>query len=275
MEHKKKKIVFYCTCQAICLHKSICKHLSNQYDAEYYFNFEWISKHKPGEYPESFKEADIFVYQPVVKAGYETEYIVKNLLKENCQVIGIPYMYFLGYFPDYIEDPNNKKTISERYPHGMFPYGHNNLLSFCTMNKMTINDAIIKSQTKNNFLWKKFIEEKMNMSQEHMRKRESMCEIKLADFIQENFRTMRLFNTVNHPSDLLLSEVHRLFMTWIGENSPFEKGSLDQIKSPIYPCVKLHLKLSFPIGESVLHGEELSDCEYFARYLETMVHISK
>ena len=79
-------------------------------------------------------------------------------------------------------------------------------------------------------------------------KREEICEIKISDYIAENYKSKQLFFTMNHPTLALYYELITRILQYLGNNEiEFEGEILEQdgTETPIYPSVKKVLELEF------------------------------
>ena len=193
--------------------------------------------------------ADVFIYQPI--SGYycfDTDNIIK-CIRPNCIKISFAYLYFLGYFPDYIDDKNNAKTITEEFPYGLYPYGYESIrkLLFCGKNIWEIISIVQDPE----FLTSEYVINKMNYGLKTLEEKESGTTIKLSEFIRNNYKTMRLFHTVNHPTNALLNELVNNILDVLGMKHVLILDDDEYIgahSSIIYPVVSKCLELEFEIN---------------------------
>lgn len=134
------------------------------------------------------RTCDVFIHQPFsLRRGVFTtfgEHSVLNHLKADCKVISFPSIY-ADIFPIYIEG-NRIKGLS-----GV---------------KKMIDDGFTKSEIIDKFKTGKLdfnLKTRFDYSIKFMQNKEQHCTIKTSEFILENIRSVRLFDTQNHPTEIL------------------------------------------------------------------------
>ena len=109
-------------------------------------------------------------------------------------------------------------------------------------------------------------------------KRETNTDIKISDFIRDNYRKYRLFHTINHPTDVLGLEVanqilSKLNMPPISEGTkPQYKEVLGRLQVPIYPSVIDGLDLTFVSESSVYWSKEFGKKFTFNQYISQYIN---
>ena len=260
-------LVLYGNCQLGALCKLLREY--TDYNVHNITNYDIVWNKKP--LPEILSKVDVFVYQPLCGYGnYDTKYIIENVLPKHCRKISVSYLYFLGYFPDYYKNSDeNQKTITPQKPYGLFPYGHQKIkteFSKCA----NIEKTIIESKSEN-FVCKEFVESEFRRGMEKLQDNENSVDIKLYDFIDKNYRTQKLFHTVNHPSNILLQYTYNLLAEKLGVDAINLSGKpeyLGTITSIIYPCVTTHLGLQFKIETWQSDGVSYTYDEWLRKYIE-------
>ena len=145
-------------------------------------------------------KTDIFIYQPIDErhGEYSTDRSVENNilnhLPEHCKCISFPYIYnsslwcivspaiIDGYVGDY---PDMNKYINSEPIEKLKEQGH-------TLD--SVIDMFMSGKIDFNY------EERFNKCMNILRKKEKDCDVKVADFIEENIKKHKLFFTQNHPS---------------------------------------------------------------------------
>ena len=275
---KKSQCVIYGSCQAGFIYNYLKSTYPDLYDYSYIVNFIVV------EHPELFpidkvKEADIFIYQPLKREnGIDTDYIQNSLLKEDCVCISIPSAYFTGYFPDYVRDPNNKKTISNQAPYGFFPYGHQQLINLILTNNYTVEEIIDISRQKD-FILSNVILENSNISLDRLEKAEEITDVKISDFIKMNFARFKLFHSHNHPTNFLYKEYMKRFLPVLGlDAADIDKNPIfeteyheDWTCSIIYPCVANTLQLQFSTENTTYKRKKrMPYADYIREYIKQL-----
>ena len=101
-----------------------------------------------------------------------------------------------------------------------------------------------------NFIPQELIRQSIDFSFQELKRREWACDVKISDYINENFRDRQIFFNPNHPSPAILVELSRRILRFIGMRSDNflelpkmiddenPDWSLYGQDVPIYPSVK-------------------------------------
>ena len=169
------------------------------------------------------KNTDLFIYQVMSKNAFNkedgdfycTESII-TLLPFHCKKISIPSCYFDGYFidglsqnqlPQKLKENNvmyQNKLLCEFFPNYCFNKKLFNMLS----SKISI-DLILKNIQSNDFYNNSEIFDCINSSFNRFSQKEkdNNIDIPITNFILQNFKNKRLFNTTNHPSKFIFEYI--------------------------------------------------------------------
>lgn len=213
------------------------------------------------------KDIDLFICQPI-STNYRKGIISTERLLQNfkCEIIMIPFIYFDGYFPgiSYLYDENGNKV--QKY--GLNYYDKNILnhvlenINFNKVENYLIENHNFEENLKRieflindtDYYGKKECIRKVEASLKKLEIRELFpydykkpVDVKISDFIRENYKNKRLFFTMNHPTDEVLYEITNRIMKKLNLNSVKfkQKDFLKDTIFPIYPCVKEKLDLKF------------------------------
>ena len=249
----RKIICFYGNCQ-IMWENSLVAH-SSQVMKSYYLLWlgpVYLLDKEIGEINKNIlKQIDIFIYQHVGAEGkiperFSTDTIIEQLRKDATRVC-IPNVYFKGYFPQFCSNKFNP-TVPEvdGGENGAFPYGDANIE---TMAKQFTPNEIAKELLREDFYTKEQCMDNVNQSIMELKKRETICDVIISDYILENYRKIRLFYTVNHPVNLvlkvLLSRVFKYIDMEINDIDEILINENDGREIFVYPSVIKALELSF------------------------------
>ncbi|WP_182913792.1 hypothetical protein [Sphingobium terrigena] len=187
-------------------------------------NFDLIRKNKPFPWAKA-RKYDAIVFSPIQHADYRTELLKEFCEKHGIKYISYPWMQWNGYFPE-AKKGEFLGGVSWMYP-------------------------VLYDKKKNNFKNKYFIENLRHsdkLIQDFEIKHE--VDIRISNFIENNFRNKRLFLTPDHPTAFmyryLVNEVaDKLSINmdmsyWLSAYEP--QGG---IKLPIRPGVAEALDLDF------------------------------
>ncbi len=209
-------------------------------------NWKYITSGK--ELPDL--ECDIFIYQPYKGENeYNTDIVLGDLRKKNKRLleISVPFLNFGGYSPDFYIEKNKVKC--EKYPYGRFPQGSSVLSGVKRVEELDISKNLEESFGK-------------------MRKIEEFCDIKIVDFVRENYKKERLFYSNNHCSNSVLYKITGEISVLCGikELRKFESEMLRDHSVLILPRVREELGLEFEGKNKLYGGEEVDEEEYIRRY---------
>lgn len=216
---------------------------------------------------------DLFIYQNIKMDNkfsplLGTKYM-NTILSEKCRKICIPNIYFSAYYP---QQCNNRYDKS-----GLFAVGDININALYEKKQLTksnidrLNDEKYYSENE--------VQRFLTRSFEELKKRENeYCDIKISDYLENNYRKSLLFYVSNHPRGGVFVEVIQRILEFLyGERDSNyqwnnEIGELDTIALPIYNSVAKYLKLEFDGSRFVPHKNYSLDImdwdKYYNEYVE-------
>lgn len=271
-------IVFYGNCQ--------CHVLSNIFNSiidKTKYNIKDVSNYKLIKnndiLPEEvFKNADVLIYQPLNGHGkLDSDYIISNIISKNCITVSFPYLYFLGYFPDYIDLEDEK-----------LPYQYKGINDIIEKNKnVSKGDLldIIFNIMKGGYVSGNEIIDKFNYSINKLKEKEEKCDLKYSQFIIDNYKDKKLFHSPNHPSNVVLNKLFNDIIIKLNEKCVDKMRmkellvlniNLDGIyellgvihNMIIFDDVKKQLNLNFDEDYCYLNFKNLQKKEYFEEYIK-------
>lgn len=174
-----------------------------------------------------------------------------KLLYKDCVKITIPFSYFNGYFPQYMRNYRNDDV---RRGEGHVPYGDKKINDYLEEG-YDIDEVVTKLNLANLFSKEEIIDN-LNHTMQELEEREKRSDIKISDFILENYKKRKLFYSPSHPTNYLLAEVVARILDLLGVDRALEEYSdlpeNDRYEMFIYPCVKKELELEFVTDKFVL-----------------------
>ena len=212
------------------------------------------------------KKTDLFIYQKIrsdsmtvdryekegfipsaIKPTFYTDYIISQLLPDTCKLISFPNLYFEGYHVDNFTVHEQWKSVVK------FPSGNKTIKTLIEQSSKKLGesdiDLIIEHLNSPDLFTPLEIDTKCTESIKKLQKKESDCDVKIADLILENFKKYYLFYTPNHPSKFILRDVVGKMLIIAGhEFDPslvFDIDWFNHSQIPIYPCVINHYQLNF------------------------------
>lgn len=250
--YKKKMAVMHGNCHMYAIKQYMAA--SVDFNQEYgFYPFPLIYEiPREFDYRDVLYHCDLFLHQSIRKRNcYGEEYSSDNLLQyvsDKCQVVSVPNLYGMPkcFFPQM------DMSKREEYQGGFqFIAGHDKNIQKWIEEKVSLQK--IKDLIKNRggvykkkdilILWDEFKNKLIT--------REKEWDIKISDFIFENFREEKLFYDTNHISDFLVRELASRILKFIGytENPNYNGFSLDQWETYIYKDVVDALGLQFNQNE--------------------------
>lgn len=231
---------------------------------------------------------DLLIYQVIKKSNVYSEkaataYLITKV-KSDCKLICITNAYFNGYFPQL----NHSVEYSEKYTMGIMQNRGVGLFKF-------VDNEIIKKYIKcgdiNQVIEclkdedyysgsEKMVVDNLNNSFKELEKREQICDVKILDYIKENYKRLRLFSEPIHPSNELLIEITKRLLKYLGiENYNIKKNHQQELLSTvnvlIYPSVRKILDLEFCVEKynfnRLFNKQEVSFDEYVELFIRNCI----
>ena len=198
----EKILILYGNCQITIAIKSYFESLNDIHlKIITISSFELIRNNKNIDY-NLLNSCHIFIYQPINDSYgiYSSNNILLHL-PVNCIKICVPFIYMDSFFP----------LIKKNIAHGID--GGNSTNENIILNKDIIinllkiynKEKIIDMYNKNEIDFnfeKRFIE-----NIDRMKEKEKLCNIKIVDFILENYKKIKLFCMHHHPTKIIFDEI--------------------------------------------------------------------
>lgn len=246
----RKLAVAYGNCQTMAVEKvlMVCKDFREEYIVlktpkvfEYLSNLELVEFFLDDK--AFWKTVDLFIYQGVKKENKYHEKLstdrIISMLKRECQLVHIVNLCFFGYFPQ-VEQKNSEWeyfSFCDKYVDSMLRDG----LS---------KEMIIKKISDDTFIAENEIVKCINDSISELKMREAKADVKIADYIEGNYREEQLFYSALHPCNRLYKEYMKRIFKYLGlewdlseEEFMFYGGVCKGFDFPIYPSVVRYLGL--------------------------------
>ncbi len=198
---------------------------------------------------------------------------VLNFLKSNCQVITITSATFKGYFPQH------KVLDKDMKENGMrIGWGDKNIDRMLKEGKSL--EEITNSILSVDFIKRDKVEIFLQHSFMILQEDEKHCDIKIADYIRENYKNELLYYSWSHPATKVLVEiVKRICKKFNITDIDFEKYYDDDFfrmdysgEELVYPSVCRALDKGVAVGRKIRPGDfykdKLSSEEYIKEYID-------
>ena len=248
-----KKVLIYANCQGSAI-KLILEKLFPNFQITLISNYDSIVNKRPINI-NLINNHDVFLYQPINKnrGQYSSDYILSQL-KSNIIKISFPYIYNTGMWSIVINNNNLNNGFNNSY------------IDFNENSKINGNECIQKYKNLND-LYNDFINEKLffnlkerfNNSIIKLKQIEKTTDIKIVDFIENNYKIIPMFYRDCHPSLEIMKEVKKRILIILKLN--FNINKLNDIINlqdfnmltcgyiPITPYERRELELEWDIPD--------------------------
>lgn len=238
------KYSIYGNCQSKGLANTLKKQnfFSELYEYQALGFVQNIQPDKVWEVEEAFKHSDLLIHQ-VIGDQFKIKALSTNNLmqyrKENSNTLTFPSLYFNGYFP-HLDTFNGVMSILN------LVHDYNIIYSYAIGLSET---EIIELLLGEKFYSKSLSCELLDKSLQSLKEREKALDIKIADFIDNNYKNIKLFNQFNHPKgivfDYIANQIFEILSMKKIKISVDSSAGLDGIMAPIYKSTYKNLGLLF------------------------------
>lgn len=236
-----------------------------------------ICENKKGKIEKAVLEScDLWIHEDIqTDNGYSyflsDEYIRKFIRADAVEIV-IPNLFGLGraFFPQSGENHRNNVIKNGGDVNGMFPRA-DKVIDKCIEQGMNKEDIIGFCMRDDAISWV-LIEENFNRYINKMRIREQGWDIKIVDYILENYKQQKLFYDMGHPVNKVLEVISAGVLEKLGINgeSIFAYENLDGHEDPVYPAVIKTLGMNWDNGllRKSLRGKRVHEDMDFRKYIE-------
>ena len=224
------------------------------------------------------RNCDLFIHQAVREnnsfgVDYCSKYLI-SFLPNKCKIISIPNVYGAGrcFFPqlmqvgEHILDFNKYGhtlyfSIKDKYIDKAFDEGKD----YIEITDAMFNDNSIFDQNE--------IIQEVQRTIQKLFEREKDWNIKITDYIYNNYQVKKLFYDPSHPCECLLIEIAKRFLIYMNFTTDMDVKScrlLDRYEVPVYGCVKNALNMCWKDdilrrSGGVRLGTERFDCKTYVK----------
>lgn len=250
-KNKKNKFSFYGNCQLdnICNQLNASDDFRNLYEYVPVKAVYLLEKDDLKSIKEAFSKVDVLIYQGVgtnFKNGPEfASDNILTFLKKDCKKILIPSLFFNAYFPDFHEIVVNDYGVLTTPLMGSF---HDLNIVYAYIKKLKCSD-FAKIYSNENYYDKIYCHKLLTNALNSLQEREvdNNVDIRISDFIRENYDKQKLFNCQNHPKPPIIQYVIDNIILRLGLDIKVEvkKSCLDVLECPVHPSIYKNLNLKF------------------------------
>lgn len=251
MGDRRKSVVIYGNCHTAIISQMLecCSEFNEKYFIIPTKQIQQIKDPK-NLYEDCYNQCDVFIHQSIrLNNRYGEEYASQNIidrLKPGCSVISIPNVYHLPlcFFPQYKETPELRRNGITYFIRDSIVDSH--------LDKPFRLKKLVKTDYEDSCLFsREDIKTSFDLFIDKVKKREKDWDIKVSDFILENYKSHQLFYDPNHPTNFffnfLTTELLKLLqcteITYL-EHQSFGK-CLDSMEMPVCKAVVEALQLNW------------------------------
>jgi len=225
----RKKIVCFGNCQANHIAKLLRLYLDySEYTIEYYINYG--PSYNLDVTERGISDADILIYQPLNKnhGKLSSENIV-NCVKKDCTLVTFPYIYNNGV---YSLEYNGKRFT-----------GKESILALLEKNKTKSEILSLYLNGEIDFDLENRFRKSLNIMKERV------TDIKLIEYIENNYSKYKLFSSCAHPTgkiyDEILIQLNELLFLKMKLNKELSLTDQQSMLAPISPYDVITHKYTF------------------------------
>lgn len=266
-----------CVCIGICQMKSICyllktsPNFSKKYtEIQVYAVYEITPEEMQRALEEDVSTCDLIISQPISDNYRNTHLFSTKTLKTYAEKYNIPHItmvnsYFTGYdpLPFQPRDPNGNALATDY----CFP--------IASVQTSEYEEFLQKWNDPDLFTVEQ-LEYNVNRSLKSLEEREAKIfendygiDIRISDYIRDNYKHRHLFLTMNHPSNLLMLEVTRRIFERLGIefDVPAPQKELLGMKClPPAPAVYQKLGMTFQYPDFVINHRNYNLVDAYNKY---------
>lgn len=253
----KLKILFIGNCQntGIIHFLKKSKYFNDNYEVKQYAN--WMLIENQADIPMAdIKSADVFIYQPLrpVHGCYSTDPTVQGSIgyyvNDKCLTISYPYIFSSAMWPIVQAGQNQNRWFGGE------------VLDDLVINQRLTKKEIVQLFLENKINWN--YENRFNQSIKILKNKESITDLKISNFIIDNYKKNLLFLIPQHPTSLIFFHL---------ANEILNKLNIEKIKEDVIMGINdINVEDStynlpncmFPLHKSVIEDYNL---QYGENYL--------
>jgi hypothetical protein len=183
--------------------------------------------------------------------------------------IGLPLPQFFPFWPFHANDPRNVDTVR-------YPYGDTFIIEL--LREGLPPEEIISRYLTVDLATRLDLDALLSSTIMHMRRSERASSVKVGDFVEQNFRNIKIFSTVNHGANKLLYHFTNQILK-ILDCPPISEKMLDSLdvlvgtEMPVHPSIARHFGANY-INESTIYMIEKGRHQNFEGYIRDYVYYS-
>jgi tetratricopeptide (TPR) repeat protein len=268
---EKQRVLLYGNCQGGWLANALLKTpaISARYELTYLSDYTERPKDHPIHSPDFLPSCSCVIWQTA--SGCKPPDFLAGIAT-GCRQIRYPTLWLQLLWPTYAVDPRNLPEPG--FPWGRYPYGDRLVMKLLAAGVPPEDVPKRYSETDLNTIVN--LERFTEMSLAAMRFNDKQSDIVIAPFIERTFRKRKLFGAVNHPTQLILTQLYHglvaaLLEEPLASEHPIPANASDTLGTeeiPLHPQIISHHQLEWaqPGMKWRYHSEFLDLPEYIHAY---------
>jgi hypothetical protein len=249
-------IILYGNCQANLLSSclGVIPGVAERYQIERYLDFVYPGTDGLENPPEEILDRCELLILQMGLTRRDPEYVAR-LASRGTKIIRFPTTSCPPLWPQ--EGPDRRNHFEPNYPFGRYPYGDRVLLDLMEEGKN--EEQIVDEYLEKDVAWLFSLPRVMDFWRHMLTALDNRSDIRVKTFIENKFRSRRLFYTTNHPSiELVYFLLRGIVRRAWGDGVPdshieFAAGMpMNQYMTPVHPSVARALDLQWS-GDDTLH----------------------
>lgn len=256
----KKKYTIFGNCQttALSFYLNENAYFREHYELQPIKLVHLVGKNEIEELKETFKQCDLIIYQHIADNYHLPELATSKLLDGiDAKLISFPSIYFNGYFP-HLDVMNGTNSVLNAvhdynimcgYLFGLSEKSIRDLLESETFYTLTLSNNLLQDSLKE-------LESRENLY---------ALDIKVDDFIKNNYKKYRLFHQFNHPTRVVFEYIRKEIFQILDISTVCEhrkEDYLSGIVAPVYPSIYKNLNLEFYDYQNFKRVDKILSIEY-------------
>lgn len=231
------RILFYGGCHAFALRRIFEQFVPNIREARHLTNYRLIATQSPVPYKE-MSGYDAVVFSPVRKEGYNTAELERVLTDARVPFVKYPWLQWSGYAPG--AEITSHYAWHTGWWYRALEQAATEYATFQAFEAAVMEGALLGDMALTN----------LQKTTAALIAREADCDVKIAAFVEQNYRHKQLFLTPDHAANALYSDLcaqitDRLGLKLSSEIHHDRMETQDGIILPILPSVQRALRLEF------------------------------
>ena len=208
--------------------------------------------------------------------GYEvSDSYIRSYIGNNTKEIIIPHLYGIGHmlYPQSFTFRQGNEALNNGIDtDGMFLHG-DSVIEKCLENRMMISEIV--KHCEGNCINEDVIISNFESCMEKLvcRERQGKWDVKIYDFVHDNYKVVKLFYDEGHPTNTVFEYICIKILKILGieEQSIWCNDILDLQESFVYPVVKRVLGLEWDEFEIRHMGRKLADHMDLSEYIKEYI----